>query len=144
MDSKNYSKAAIDWIDLLIPEGFNRAADLISDKCNYKYMGQILVGKEVINPFIENHEKALQQLDAIEYQRAIVKEITSDGVAAAVSDKIYLNGKTHIYHDELFVRMEKINSSWLVVYIEHRPIPEERVKLRNFLDSNGPKKQVAP
>ena len=139
MNENDYSAKAVAFVNLLVPMHFDEAAELISDQCTYSYQDKILAGSSVINAFKESHEKAVRELDSIEYLSASVKESGPNGIILSVSDKIALNGKSHIYRDQLEIRMERSGMAWKVVHLAHLPISEERAQLREFLQLAGPK-----
>jgi hypothetical protein len=138
MNPQAYAIHAVNWVNLLIPGHFPEAAKLISEQCIYSYQGQVLTGSALIGAFLESHARALRELDSIEYLPGTLKECSVQGVMVSVSDKISLNGREHIYRDQLLVRMAMNGAIWNVVHLEHNPIPEERARLREFLDSAGP------
>jgi hypothetical protein len=140
MSEYDYSADAAAWVNLLVPGHFDEAAKLISDACTYNYKDQILRGSSVIEAFVESHAKATKELDSIEYLPGVPKEFLADGALISVADKIRLNGKTHIYRDQLRVRMQSNGSKWRVVELQHLPIAEERTQLQEFLKAAGPKR----
>ena len=136
MQHQDYSMFAEAWVNLLVPGRFSDAEKLISARCTYSYKNEMLRGPEILKAFMESHENAERTLDAIEYLPAAAKSFDREGVLVSVADKLFLNGKTHLYRDRLLVRMEDENGQWNVVEVKHLPIPEERAKLGEFLSQN--------
>jgi hypothetical protein len=128
------------WVNLLVPGHFVDAEKLVSPKCQYAYKAGVLRGQSVVKAFIESHESASQELDSIEYLPGEPHKIGPDGVLVVVTDRISINGKSHLYKDRLLVKMELIGNQWQVVQLQHLPIAEGRSRLHEFLTSAGSKR----
>ena len=140
MSKVDYSSFAAAWVNLLVPGKFAEAEKLISDECVYNYKNEALRGPSIVNAFVESHHNAEQQLDCVEYLPGVATQTGPDGVLVAVADKLSLNGKIHVYNDRLLVRMEMIGMDWQVLEVQHRPMQEERDKLKMFFETAGPKR----
>ena len=133
--SEDYSLQAAAWVNLLVPGRFSEAKAQVAEHCTYDYQNQALRGPDLVQAFVESDRKAEEQLDSIEYLRSVPAEFSSAGALIAVADRLTLNGKNHTYRDRLLVKM----SLGKVVRVEHQPIAEERRRLKEFLESAGPK-----
>ncbi len=89
-----------------------------------------LTGESIIQSFIDNHENAKSKLDVIEYIDGIVILVNENVVTVTVQDKITKDGLEHIYTDRLILSIEQ-NS---ITKIEYDPFPEERGKLKTYLN----------
>jgi ribosomal protein S18 acetylase RimI-like enzyme len=131
---------AVDFVNLLVPGRFEEAGSWLCETSEYSYGGSVLIGADLLKPFMDSHNRALQELDAIEYLPGKVDSVDGHSVTVRVFDKIRLNGQTHIYSDRLSVTMKSNGARWSVVRIEHLPIQEEKDRLGRFLKTAGPKK----
>ena len=130
---------ALTFVNLLGPEFFIDAEKWLRPSSEYYFSGSVLRGVSLLSAFKESHAKAMRELDAVEYLPGTILAISEDSMIVGVSDKLLLNKKTHIYSDRLAVALKRDAQGVYVARIEHLPIQEERDKLKNFLQSAGPK-----
>lgn len=136
-DEKDLASSALWFVDLLTPGNFEAAKGWISSDCEYLYGDGILKGEAIIQSFIDNHTTAVQKLDRIEYQKGEVESIVDRTVSVLVSDRIWVKGRTHDYHDRLIVTFGQHTGPNAVVRIENRRVDGERDKLLRFFESCG-------
>jgi ribosomal-protein-alanine N-acetyltransferase len=128
---------ALRFVNLLVPGKFDEAKNWISPSCSYQYQSQTLSGGAIIKSFSDNHEKALTELDDIEYIEGRIEIIEGRIVSIILTDRLFARGKHFIHKDRLVITCNERFGEGSIEAIEHKPFEGARENLNEFLSSVG-------
>ena len=134
LDMNSKSENALNFVNLLVPGSFDEAREWLAPNCSYNYSGKSLLGNEIIASFEDNHNKAKETFDGVEYLSGQIIKQESDTTTIEVKDKVSHKDQVHIYTDQLLVECNEKIGHGSIIKITHNPILEEKNKFKTFLE----------